>query len=144
MFVWLSPIHPVPDTEGTAKWLLLLEAPSSRWGALFALRRKLIYWHSELEVELQGMLVSESNKMTATTAPWLRPHEDWNLHMMDCLLPDLADCQGKKISELGLRSRFGCTVVGIERQGFMIPLPTAGHGALSAGQGASAWARLSR
>jgi CPA2 family monovalent cation:H+ antiporter-2 len=45
------------------------------------------------------------------------------LHMIDCTLPDLADCQGKKISELGLRTRFGCTVVGIERQGFMIPLP---------------------
>jgi CPA2 family monovalent cation:H+ antiporter-2 len=119
MFFWLSAILPA---EGTAKWLLFLSALFA-FVALFALRRKLIYWHSELEVELQDMLVSESNKMTATTAPWLRPHEDWNLHMMDCLLPDLADCQGKKISELGLRSRFGCTVVGIERQGFMIPLP---------------------
>ncbi len=119
MFVWLSAILPA---EGTAKWLLVLSALFAVV-ALFALRRKLIYWHSELEVELQDMLMSESNKMTATTAPWLRPHEDWNLHMMDCLLPDLADCQGKKISELGLRSRFGCTVVGIERQGYMIPLP---------------------
>ena len=43
--------------------------------------------------------------------------------MIDCTLPDLADCQGKKIAELALRSRFGCSVVGIERQGFMIPLP---------------------
>lgn len=119
MFFWLAAILPA---EGTAKWLLFLSALVAI-AALFMLRRKLIYWHSELEVELQEMLVSESNKMTATTAPWLRPHEDWNLHMMDCLLPDLADCQGRKIAELGLRSRFGCTVVGIERQGFMIPLP---------------------
>jgi monovalent cation:H+ antiporter-2, CPA2 family len=119
MFAWLAAILPA---EGTAKWLLFLSALFAV-GTLLALRRKLIYWHSELEVELQDMLVSESNKMTATTAPWLRPHEDWNLHMMDCLLPDLADCQGKKIADLGLRSRFGCTVVGIERQGYMIPLP---------------------
>jgi CPA2 family monovalent cation:H+ antiporter-2 len=62
--------------------------------------------------------------MTSTTAPWLQPHGEWQLHMIDCTLPDLADCQGKKIAELALRSRFGCSVVGIERQGFMIPLPS--------------------
>jgi CPA2 family monovalent cation:H+ antiporter-2 len=43
--------------------------------------------------------------------------------MIDCTLPDLADCQGRTIAELDLRARFGCSVVGIERQGFMIPLP---------------------
>jgi CPA2 family monovalent cation:H+ antiporter-2 len=61
--------------------------------------------------------------MTSTTAPWLQPHGEWNLHMVDCTLPDLADCQGKQIAQLDLRARFGCSVVGIERQGFMIPLP---------------------
>jgi CPA2 family monovalent cation:H+ antiporter-2 len=43
--------------------------------------------------------------------------------MVDCTLPDLADCQGKQIAQLDLRARFGCSVVGIERQGYMIPLP---------------------
>ena len=43
--------------------------------------------------------------------------------MIDCVLPDLADAQGRKIAELDLRARFGCSVVGIERQGYMIPLP---------------------
>ncbi len=61
--------------------------------------------------------------MTATSAPWLQAHGDWNLHMIDCVLPDLADAQGRKIAELDLRARFGCSVVGIERQGYMIPLP---------------------
>ena len=61
--------------------------------------------------------------MTSTTAPWLGRHPDWDLHMIDCILPDLADCQGRTIAELDLRARFGCSVVGIERQGFMIPLP---------------------
>jgi CPA2 family monovalent cation:H+ antiporter-2 len=93
--------------------------------ALLVLRRKLIYWHSEMEVELMSVIETGDNKMTATTAPWLQPHGEWNLHMIDCTLPDLADCQGKKIADLGLRTRFGCSVVGIERQGFMIPLPPA-------------------
>ncbi len=121
LFVWLTAILPA---EGTAKWLLLMSALIALV-ALLLLRRKLIYWHSEMEVELLSVIETGDNRMTATTAPWLQPHGDWNLHMIDCTLPDLADCQGKKISELKLRSRFGCSVVGIERQGFMIPLPPA-------------------
>lgn len=120
MFVWLAAILPAEDTA----WLLLMSALIAVV-ALLLLRRKLIYWHSELEVELLNVIETGDNKMTATTAPWLQPHGDWNLHMIDCTLPDLADCQGKKIADLQLRSRFGCSVVGIERQGFMIPLPPA-------------------
>lgn len=119
MFVWLASILPA---EGTARWLLLLTAVIAIV-ALLVLRHKLIYWHSEMEIELLSVIETGDNKMTATTAPWLQPHVEWNLHMIDCALPDLADCQGKKISDLKLRSRFGCSVVGIERQGFMIPLP---------------------
>lgn len=119
MFIWLASIQPA---EGKGKWLLLFSALIAGV-ALLVLRRKLIYWHSEMEVELMSVIETGDNKMTATTAPWLQPHGEWNLNMIDCTLPDLADCQGKKIAELGLRSRFGCSVVGIERQGFMIPLP---------------------
>jgi CPA2 family monovalent cation:H+ antiporter-2 len=121
LFVWLAAILPA---EGTAKWLLLMSALIAI-AALLLLRRKLIYWHSEMEVELLSVIETGDNRMTATTAPWLQPHGDWNLNMIDCTLPDLADCQGKKISDLKLRSRYGCSVVGIERQGFMIPLPPA-------------------
>lgn len=91
--------------------------------ALVVLRRKLIYWHSEMEVELLSVIETSDSKMASTTAPWLRLHGEWNLHMIDCTLPDLADCRGRQIAELGLRARFGCSVVGVERQGYMIPLP---------------------
>src|SRR5690606_2111101 len=67
---------------------------------------------------------SAEHKMTGSDAPWLQPHEDWDLHIMDCVLPDLADAQGRRIADLDLRARCGVSVVGIERQGFMIPLPT--------------------
>lgn len=121
MFLWLAGILPMEDAN-KFRWLLLTTAGIAVI-ALVVLRRKLIYWHSEMEVELMSVIETGDNKMTSTTAPWLQPHGEWNLHMIDCTLPDLADCQGKKISELSLRSRFGCSVVGIERQGFMIPLP---------------------
>lgn len=119
LLAWLVAIVPA---EGMARGLLVLIAGIAAI-ALVVLRRKLIYWHSEMEVELLSVMETGDNRMTATTAPWLQPHGEWNLHMIDCTLPDLADCQGKSIAELGLRARFGCSVVGIEREGFMIPLP---------------------
>jgi K+:H+ antiporter len=117
--VWLIAIVPAEDT---ARWLLFASALVAVV-AVFLLRRRLIYWHSALEVEIKNMLQTSETKMTSTTAPWLGRHPDWDLHMVDCTLPDLADCQGRTIAELDLRARFGCSVVGIERQGFMIPLP---------------------
>jgi len=120
LFFWLVAILPA---EGTARWLLLASALVAV-AALGLLRRKLIYWHSQLEVELNSVIEVGDNRMTATTAPWLKPHGEWHLQMIDCTLPDLADCQGRSIAELALRTRSGCSVVGIERQGYMIPLPT--------------------
>jgi CPA2 family monovalent cation:H+ antiporter-2 len=104
------------------KWLLLASVLLAGVGILI-LRRKLIYWHSELEVGLQGALTGTSNAVMETNAPWLNPHREWKLSVSDCVLPDLADCTGKRIAELALRSRFGATVVGIDRQGCLIPLP---------------------
>ena len=117
--LWLVAILP---TGETAKSLLIFSGVLALI-AVLVLRRKLIYWHSEMEIEILSAIETDASKMSATSAPWLQPHGEWNLHMIDCTLPDLADCQGKTIAELDLRARFGCSVVGIERQGFMIPLP---------------------
>ena len=117
--IWIIAVVPAEDT---ARWLLLASALGGAL-AIVVMRRKLIYWHCVLEVELNNTMQVSETKMTSTTAPWLGRHPDWDLHMIDCTLPDLADCQGRSIAELDLRARFGCSVVGIERQGFMIPLP---------------------
>jgi CPA2 family monovalent cation:H+ antiporter-2 len=119
IYLWLTAVLPLEDT---AQWMLLVSVVVALI-AVLVLRRKLIYWHSEMEVEILGVIDTSDTKMTSSTAPWLQPHSEWNLQMIDCTLPDLADCQGKQIAELDLRARFGCSVVGIERQGYMIPLP---------------------
>lgn len=121
LFVWLVMLLP---TEGTARWLLLASAVVAVI-ALLLLRQRLIYWHSHLEVELQTVMSTAESRGNVTTDPWLRPHADWNLHILDCVLPDLADAQGQSIGALELRARSGCSVVGIERQGYLIPLPGA-------------------
>lgn len=120
IYLWLVAILPA---DGVTRWLLVVSAIVAVI-ALLVLRHKLIYWHSEMEVEILNVIETGDTKMTSSTAPWLQPHGEWNLQVIDCTLPDLADCQGKQIAELDLRARFGCSVVGIERQGYMIPLPT--------------------
>ncbi len=116
---WLTAIIP---SEGVARWLPLASVVVGAI-VLLLLRRKLILWHSEMEVELLSVIETADSRMTGTSAPWLQQHGEWNLDIMDCTLPDLANCQGKSIAQLELRSKTGCTVVGIERQGFMIALP---------------------
>ncbi len=120
IYIWLSSLLP---TRGAGKWLVVVSAGVAIVGLLI-LRRKLIYWHSELEGDLREMLASGEAGITRSQTAWLRPHVDWNLKISECVLPDLAECQGKRIAELDLRARFGCTVVGIERQGFLISLPS--------------------
>jgi CPA2 family monovalent cation:H+ antiporter-2 len=119
LVVWVGSFAPT----GAARWTLLLGAVVAGV-ALAVLRRRMIYWHSELEVGLQEVL-SESGppQLSATSVPWHGRHEEWKLGVSECVIPDLATCSGNTLAQMNLRARFGCTVVGIERQGCMIPLP---------------------
>ena len=120
MAVWVASFAP----PGSARWTLLGSALVVLT-LLLLLRRRLVYWHSELEVGLQDVLgEGAAPRLSATSVPWAgRKHEEWNLGVSDCVIPDLAECSGRTLAQLGLRSRFGCTVVGVERQGCMIALP---------------------
>jgi len=120
LFVWLSTLLPM---EGHARWVII-GSGAVAVGALLFFKRRLVYWHSELEIGLQEVFNKNEQLATDLNAPWLQPHGDWNLSVIDCVLPDLADVQGRCIAELDLRARFGCTVVGVVRQGYMISLPT--------------------
>lgn len=119
LVLWITALLPI---SGAARWLPLVALAVILLGFFF-LRRRLVYWHSMLEVELEGMLNQNEEKFTGTTAPWMAAHTDWNLTLGDCLLPDLADARGRTLGELALRTKFGCTVAGVERQGVMVGNP---------------------
>jgi CPA2 family monovalent cation:H+ antiporter-2 len=122
LLAWLGAILPISD--GVTRWLPLIAAIVVLLGFL-VLRRRLVYWHSMLEVELQEIMTQGDQKFTGTTAPWMAAHSDWSLALTDCVLPDLADCRGRTLGELALRTKFGCTVAGVERQGVMVGNPTS-------------------
>ena len=119
LVLWLSAVVPI---GGVTRWLLVFIAVLAV-AALAVFWRRLIYWHSELEVGLNEALAETDLGGSASSAPWLRSEGDWTLNVSECVLPDLAACRGRSIADLGLRARFGCSVVGIERQGYMIANP---------------------
>ncbi len=121
LLLWLSAILPIRGD--VARWLPVVALLVILLGFL-VLRQRLVYWHSRLEVELQQALTQGDHKFTSTTAPWMAAHRDWNLALMECVLPDLADCRGQTLGGLALRTRFGCTVAGVERSGVMVGNPT--------------------
>lgn len=80
--LWLSSLLP---TEGTARWLLVWMSLLAA-GALYFLRRRLVHWHSELEVELQERMAENEARPESGSTPWLRPYGAWNLSVSDCVL----------------------------------------------------------
>lgn len=119
LFVWLASIVPI---GGMGPWIPLVLLVVTVL-ALIVLRRKFIYWHSEIEVELMSVFEGGPPAAMGSQTSWLSSHKDWELVVVDCVLPDLAECRGHTIESLGLRQRFGATVVGVERQGYLLSLP---------------------
>jgi len=118
VFLWLSAFLPV---GGPARWVpVVVIAVVVVVIAFF--RRKLIYWHSVLEVELQERLAQPAG---GSAPAWLIPHAAWKMTLAECILPDLADARGRTLGELELRAKTGCAVAGVERQGVLVENPPA-------------------
>lgn len=82
--------------------------------------RRLIYWHSTMEVSLEASLAANPDRPGLGLIDRYAP---WGLHIGEVILPDRFAFAGKSINELGLRTRFGCSVISIERQGLNIANP---------------------
>jgi monovalent cation:H+ antiporter-2, CPA2 family len=119
IFLWLSAFLPL---SGGARWVPLVVVLVVAVVVGF-FRRKLIYWHSVLEVELQERLTQTASRGSAPG--WLLNHAEWNIALVECVIPDLADVRGCTLGELGLRANLGCTIAGVERQGVLIENPSA-------------------
>jgi monovalent cation:H+ antiporter-2, CPA2 family len=87
-------------------------------------RRRLVRVHSQVEIELQDLMSEGYRTSSRRLPPWLdEAHRDFHLNMGEFVVPDNAVCGGKRIGELALRTRIGCSIVGLDRQGFVIGSP---------------------
>jgi CPA2 family monovalent cation:H+ antiporter-2 len=88
--------------------------------------RRLVRWHSRLEIELRHQLKTAlGSTAAATLAQALHEQESWDLQGEEFVLPDYAACAGRTIGALALRKRVGCSIASIDRQGYIISNPSA-------------------
>jgi CPA2 family monovalent cation:H+ antiporter-2 len=120
-------------------WFLLL-VPQGRWVfwilAIVAVIlvvyaplfwRRLMILHSRFEVEIRQK-VKAASTLGATSglpASVLERPQEWDLQIDEVILPFRTEHSGRSIAELGIRKRFGCSIMSIDRQGFLIVNPTA-------------------
>lgn len=87
--------------------------------------RKLVRWHSRFEIDLRTHLGERSEPRTRAPADWHSQSERWRLEVREYKIGAMTRAAGNAIRDLRLRELFSCTVVGIERQGYSLPNPTA-------------------
>lgn len=105
--------------------LVLILAP-----VLFAMLtwRQLIRLHGRFENSLASAVEEGAGSSRLTRAATDRRNLHWGLEIADCELPDHAACAGKSIKDLAIRSKFGCSILEIDRQGFVIANPKPSMG----------------
>lgn len=89
-----------------------------------ALARRLLSGHDQghgaEEVAGEGQELG-----SARQKQWAAGASDWEVQTQELILPERATCSGSSIAELQVRSRFGCSIVEINRGGHTIASPDA-------------------
>jgi CPA2 family monovalent cation:H+ antiporter-2 len=123
LVAWLVALLPTGwSLLGAAGFVLLVLVVTA---ALFW--RRLVRLHSRLEIELLVELKRASH--STVTSAWSdalpRQTADWNLDIDEVTLPSDSAHAGKTLGQLAVRKNFGCSVIGIDRQGYGIANPRA-------------------
>ena len=95
------------------------------WAPLFW--RRLVSLHSKLEVDLRSRMKAASTlgSSTGLTGTVLERPQEWNLQIDEVVIPFASEHAGRRIADLAIRQNFGCSIMAIDRQGFLIANPTA-------------------
>jgi CPA2 family monovalent cation:H+ antiporter-2 len=116
LFSWLaavSPFHP-------RHWWVLVAVLGVAVVVLALLWRRLIHWHSLMELHLHESLAPGARAGAELLA---QTPTGWELGLDEVLLPENSSVAGRSVGGLELRSRFGCSVVGVDRQGVWLTNP---------------------
>jgi monovalent cation:H+ antiporter-2, CPA2 family len=76
-----------------------------------------------IAAELSEAILSKEERRKRLHDDWLKDHQEWDLSLSEIRVPDSEAWFGKSLGDLSLRSKFGCSVVGVERQGYPVPSP---------------------
>jgi len=118
---WLSLIIPAASLSKWA-WLAIFAVLAI---VLVVFSRRLIYWHSKWQGSLKDVFSNHQPPGTHRQRQWMENSVGWDINLHEFILPEQAACSGNSIAQLLVRSRFGCSIVEIERQGHPIIAPDA-------------------
>jgi monovalent cation:H+ antiporter-2, CPA2 family len=116
LVLWLWNFIPPEAGLWTALTIVLILG-----GTTALLWRRLVLWHSQAEIALENSLGGNGDE--TRSFEWMDPHAPWGLQVGEIVLPDRFAFAGRSIGEIGIRTRFGCSIIGIERQSFSLANP---------------------
>lgn len=112
-------------------WLMLPFALSGFWSfaglaavaavSAALLWKPMVLLHSVAENRLQHSI--SAGQDDRPSALILSHDSDWDLNIEEVLIPQSSLCRGRSLAQLDLRNRFGCSVLGVERQGVIVDAP---------------------
>jgi CPA2 family monovalent cation:H+ antiporter-2 len=88
---------------------------------------RLVRWHTVLEVELRDQILTASagGRVHSLGQLLASRRGQWNLELGEAALPEQSAHAGRSIRQLDLRSRTGCSIVALDRQGYCVLNPRA-------------------
>ena len=122
VLVWISmfiPYEVLPKWSLAALPLIAIVLALIFW-------RKLVRWHSRLEIDLRDHLQDPASSADTRTANLWQEHSyNWNLLVREHMVGEHTRAAGKSIRQLPIRQMFYCIIVGIDRHGHHLPNPEA-------------------
>jgi CPA2 family monovalent cation:H+ antiporter-2 len=103
--------------------------PARIWWIVGGVLAVLVGLFSQRLISLRSQMLGSVEEVLEGTperhvpSRWGQPSEDWALNLQEIELPRHALCAGKTIAALMIRRRFGCTIVEINRQGYVLAGP---------------------
>lgn len=85
--------------------------------------KRLMTVHHQIDSQLAEAILSAEERRQQSHEHWLKEHQEWELTLSEVRVPDSEAWFDKTLGDLALRSRFGCSVIGVERQGYPVPGP---------------------
>ena len=124
---WLFYVLP---TESLPKWAWLMIAGLLAIG-LIIFSRRLLFWHVQWKTSLDEAFSENQPADHGQQRQWLQSSSGWDIQLQDVVLPERAACSGQSISALNVRTRFGCSIVEINRGGHTIISPESSQAIFS-------------
>jgi K+:H+ antiporter len=119
LLVWVWLLTPVTDLSITFLGSIL--ATSAFYALFFGKGLRTV--QRRIAAELSNAILSTEERRKRLHDDWLKDHQEWDLSLSEIRVPDSEVWFGKSLGDLSLRTQFGCSVVGVERQGYPVPTP---------------------